>query len=514
MSNGNITQFFMRSLVLLSSIVIVSISMFSAPILSSMMYSTSSSSSQSIFLLANAQNGTDSGESYKSDSSSSSPLPTDSTSSTSIDPSLVSPSTATDTSSIENPVTLPENGENSSFSPSNGDNGDRDLDCDDISDRNFIGSSQDPNGLDGNDNDGIVCESNGGNNSNGNLTASPENDNESPDGDCLFDPNLPKCASVDGECPDGFFQNGYEQCVPDHRDGCPDGYHSVDDDETGRCIPNSDGCPEGMIFRSNGKTCGYKEGLCKGDPSLEGCVETPQECDNGRDDDGDGLTDSKDPDCGLQQCDPSYPDNCIPSPPPDLDCDQDGDVKGDEIPYHNFKVNKPDPHGFDGNDNDGIGCEINDNGDDDGDGNNGDSDVIRASQDTCDDISDTINLFPGQLDSERVQIIAFFEDCALDLASLTLNIPEDDDLKLVGANFEKGVSDAVEVELVPIDNQESNLDNSLYEATISGTQEGLDLETGDSKTINNVNGIVLWNNGDDPIQFAENNSIEFDIEFD
>ena len=39
---------------------------------------------------------------------------------------------------------------------------------------------------------------------------------------------------------------------------------------------------------------------------------------------------------------------CIPSPPPDLDCD--------EIPEKNFKVTGSDPHGFDA-DNDGIGCE-------------------------------------------------------------------------------------------------------------------------------------------------------------
>ena len=339
------------------------------------------------------------------------------------------------------------------------------------------------------------------------MTSTPEEDNEGPDGDCLFDPNLPKCASVDGECPDGFFQNDDEQCVPDHRDGCPNGYHSVDDDETGRCIPNSDGCPEGMIFRSDGKTCGYKDDLCRGNSNLDGCVETPQECNNNRDDDSDGLTDSDDPDCQQQECDPSYPNNCIPSPPPDLDCD--------EIPYHNFKVNQSDPHHFDGNDNDGIGCETNDNGDNnDGNGNNDDSDVIRASQDTCDDISDTIDLFPGQLDSERVQIIAYFENCQLDLASLKLNIVEDDDLKLVAANFEDGESDAVGVELEPVDDQDFNSDNSLYEATISGTQEGFDLETGDSKTIDNVNGLVLWNNGDDPIRFAENNSIEFEIEFD
>jgi hypothetical protein len=257
-----------------------------------------------------------------------------------------------------------------------------------------------------------------------------------------------------------------------------------------------------MIFRPDQKTCGYKDDICKQNPGLDNCVETPNECDNNRDRDSDGLTDSEDPDCEQQKCDLSYPDNCIPSPPPNLRCD--------DIPFDNFRVNSPDPHVFDG-DNDGIGCETNNDNDND---NNGDSDVIRASQDTCDDISDTIDLFPGQLDSERVQIIAYFEDCQLDLASLTLNIVEDDDLKLVAANFEDGESDAVEVELEPIDNDDSDPDNLLYESIISGTQEGLDLETGDSKTINNVNGIVLWNNGDDPIQFAENNSVEFDVDFD
>jgi micrococcal nuclease len=49
-----------------------------------------------------------------------------------------------------------------------------------------------------------------------------------------------------------------------------------------------------------------------------------------------------------ESCDPSYPDVCIPSPPPDLDCE--------DIEYRNFAVLQPDPHGFDGN-YDGIGCE-------------------------------------------------------------------------------------------------------------------------------------------------------------
>ena len=47
-------------------------------------------------------------------------------------------------------------------------------------------------------------------------------------------------------------------------------------------------------------------------------------------------------------CDSSYPDVCIPSYPPDLDCG--------EIPFKKFTVLQPDPHRFDG-DKDGIGCE-------------------------------------------------------------------------------------------------------------------------------------------------------------
>lgn len=47
-------------------------------------------------------------------------------------------------------------------------------------------------------------------------------------------------------------------------------------------------------------------------------------------------------------CDPSYPDVCIPPPPPDLDC---GDIS-----HRRFRVVGSDPHRFDGDGN-GIGCE-------------------------------------------------------------------------------------------------------------------------------------------------------------
>jgi hypothetical protein len=91
-----------------------------------------------------------------------------------------------------------------------------------------------------------------------------------PDEDCLFDPSMPKCApDENGNCPEGFGMNEDGQCFP--RGGCPDGYHRVDDDESVRCIPNSDGCPPGMIFRPDMKSCGEKEYVCSQYPELKEC---------------------------------------------------------------------------------------------------------------------------------------------------------------------------------------------------------------------------------------------------
>ncbi|MDF0681965.1 MAG: hypothetical protein P0116_13485, partial [Candidatus Nitrosocosmicus sp.] len=74
---------------------------------------------------------------------------------------------------------------------------------------------------------------------------------------------------------------------------------------------------------------------------------------------------------------------------------------------------------------------------------------------------------------------------------MRLNLIQNKDLKLVAANLDDGLSDAVEVEMNQI--EQSRLgSNVLYKATITDNQDGRDLDTGETKTLNNVNGIVLW----------------------
>jgi hypothetical protein len=98
-----------------------------------------------------------------------------------------------------------------------------------------------------------------------------EPSNSQPDGDCLFDPSLPKCApDENGKCPDGFAMNGDGQCFPRH-DRCPEGYHSHEDDESGKCIPDDVPCDPGYIMNPDYPSCENKDRVCQEHPDLEDC---------------------------------------------------------------------------------------------------------------------------------------------------------------------------------------------------------------------------------------------------
>jgi hypothetical protein len=80
----------------------------------------------------------------------------------------------------------------------------------------------------------------------------------------------PKCKSDNGKYPDGFFQNEDCNCFPQH-DKCSKGYHSHENDETSRCIPDKTPCEPGYIINPSFPECGQKDGICKEHPDAKGC---------------------------------------------------------------------------------------------------------------------------------------------------------------------------------------------------------------------------------------------------
>ena len=113
------------------------------------------------------------------------------------------------------------------------------------------------------------------------------------------------------------------------------------------------------------------------------------------------------PECGPvpapppgRSCHPSYPDTCIPGPPPNLNC---GDVSA-----RNFKVVGSDPHGFDG-DNDGIGCEGSGSS---GGGGNGDGDGGGSTSSEC----------QGQADCFRGTVTEIVDGDTLDVNNVRVRL--------------------------------------------------------------------------------------------
>jgi hypothetical protein len=66
--------------------------------------------------------------------------------------------------------------------------------------------------------------------------------------------------------------NAYEQCFPKHQGGCPEGYHSHEDDESGRCIPDSEECSKGYIMNPDYPECQRTEFVCNEHPTISECM--------------------------------------------------------------------------------------------------------------------------------------------------------------------------------------------------------------------------------------------------
>jgi hypothetical protein len=123
-----------------------------------------------------------------------------------VSPSALAPTTDDDEEGVEPIVNEPETTTNQT---QNGDSIDGNIEA---------GSNTGDNAPENNNNNNTQTEP-------GKANTNSTTSQGGPDQDCLFDPDLPKCApGPDGKCPDGFAMNEDGQCFP--RGGCPDGSQS------------------------------------------------------------------------------------------------------------------------------------------------------------------------------------------------------------------------------------------------------------------------------------------------
>jgi hypothetical protein len=142
--------------------------------------------------------------------------------------------------------------------------------------------------------------------------------------------------------------------------------------------------------------------------SFDFALATSEEEEEGeREDNDDGGDDDR-------GCDLSYPEDCIPSPPPDLDCGDNG------VP-NNIKVLPSDPHRLDGN-KDGIGCEGSSRGGGGGGGSSGDGDNGNNDGGNNDGGSASTDECQGQADCFRGTVTEIVDGDTMDINNLRVRL--------------------------------------------------------------------------------------------
>ena len=104
-----------------------------------------------------------------------------------------------------------------------------------------------------------------------------------PDYSCLFDTYQLHCIPGENqECPEGFGNNEDDTCFAQTKINgtweweCPDGYHSIESDETGQCYPDTEPCYPGQVRNQtdpNDSSCKDERIVCdERNYNRTGCV--------------------------------------------------------------------------------------------------------------------------------------------------------------------------------------------------------------------------------------------------
>jgi hypothetical protein len=131
--------------------------------------------------------------------------------------------------------------------------------------------------------------------------------------------------------------------------------------------------------------------------------------------------------------------------------------------------------------------------------------IIAGDKTTCPTQAETVSL-NGQIKSKGIRILADFDICKISDGSVTLNILNNDNIKLALLFMDKiGNNDAGTL-VKPVKTQDISTKQALFSVDLNGNMNGINPISGQSNIISTINGIGLYNDGNEPIQFNAGNT--------
>lgn len=113
----------------------------------------------------------------------------------------------------------------------------------------------------------------------------------------------------------------------------------------------------------------------------------------------------------------------------------------------------------------------------------------------------------GKISPKGIRLLADFDPCKIKDGSVTLNIPDTQNIKLAAVYIDKKNNNHAATLLNPLKIQDINKKQGLFTIELDDKMKGINPITKQSTTLTKINSLVLYNSGEKPIQFKSGNTI-------
>jgi hypothetical protein len=138
--------------------------------------------------------------------------------------------------------------------------------------------------------------------------------------------------------------------------------------------------------------------------------------------------------------------------------------------------------------------------------------IIIVSDPTCPTQSETIAI-NGIIDPKGIRLLANFYPCIIQNGGITMNIPESPHLKLAVIYIDNNIDNHAGTLISPSKIQSLDKTQGLFSVNLDKNMKGNDPITGELTTLEKINGLALYNNGNEPIELNEGNSVALTATF-
>src|SRR5918994_7617605 len=146
------------------------------------------------------------------------------------------------------------------------------------------------------------------------------------------------------------------------------------------------------------------------------------------------------------------------------------------------------------------------------DDNDSEKEIIIVSDPTCPTQSETIEL-NGMIAPKGIRLLANFYPCIIHNGGITMNIPESPHLNLALIYIDNNIDNHAGTLISPSKIQSIDKNQGLFSIELDKKMEGNDPITGELTTLEKINGLALYNSGNEPIEFMEGSSVALTATF-